>query len=162
MSIEQIVAIMDKLNTMHRSLLKLAYSKTEVLKTSNIEELEATMKNEQAHIAAISQLESQRQKAVLAYFQNRQIVVEDTNITTLMTHASSEEVAQLEQRRKDLLLTIDTLKNQNDLNQKMMFSSLQFVNFTLDILRPQPDQINYKSASGSRQTIQSGQFDSQA
>lgn len=162
MSIEQIVAIMDKLNTMHRSLLKLAYSKTEVLKTSNIEELEATMKNEQAHIAAISQLESQRQKAVLAYFQNRQIVVEDTNITTLMTHASSEEVAQLEQRRKDLLLTIDTLKNQNDLNQKMMFSSLQFVNFTLDILRPQPDQINYKSASGSRQAIQSGQFDSQA
>lgn len=162
MSIEQLVAIMDKLNTMHRSLLKLAYSKTEILKTSNVDDLDKTMKNEQAHIAAISQLEQQRQNAVLNYFQERNLVVEDVTITTLMAYATAVERELLEKQRKELLLTIEALKSQNDLNQKMMFTSLQFVNFTLDILRPQPDQINYASSEGSRKTIKSGQFDSQA
>lgn len=162
MSIDQIVAIMDRLNMMHRSLLKLAYDKTEVLKTSNIEGLDETMKNEQAHIAAISQLEEQRQKAVVQFFEERQINYKEANVSELMLYATAEEKLLLDAKRKEILLTVETLKDQNDLNQQLLFQSLQFVNLTLDLLRPQPDQINYGATAGSRKALKQGQFDSQA
>lgn len=162
MSIDQIVAIMDRLNMMHRSLLKLAYHKTEVLKTSNIEDLDETMKNEQAHIAAIAQLEEQRQKAVVQFFEERQINYKEANVSELLSYATAEEQQILDAKRKEILLTVETLKDQNDLNQQLLFQSLQFVNLTLDLLRPQPDQINYGATAGSRKSLKQGQFDSQA
>lgn len=162
MSTEPIISIMDKLNMMHRSLLKLAYHKTEILKTSNVEELSETMKNEQSHIAAISQLEEQRQKLVVQFFQANQIDYKEPTINELLKYVTGEEAVQLDTKRKELLLTIDTLQKQNDLNQKMLFQSLQFVNLTLDLLRPQPDQINYQSKAGGRSAMKTGQFDSQA
>lgn len=60
-----------------------------------------------------------------------------------------------------MLLVIETLKHQNDLNQKMIFQSLQFVNMTLDMLRPQPDQINYSQTQVRGSSLKTN-FDSQA
>lgn len=162
MSIKQILGVMDKLNMMHRSLLKLAYHKTEVLKTSNIEGLDETMKNEQSHVAAIAQLEQLRQNAVNEFFKEHQIPMRDGTISEILTHLAGEEHAQLDDKRKELLLTVDTLRHQNDLNQKLLFQSLQFVNLTLDLLRPQPDQINYRATAGNRKSASKGQFDSMA
>lgn len=162
MSIKQILGVMDKLNMMHRSLLKLAYHKTEVLKTSNVEGLDETIKNEQSHVAAIAQLEQQRQKAVSDFFNEHQISMQDGTISEILTHLEGEEYKQLDGKRQELLLTIDTLRQQNDLNQKLLFQSLQFVNLTLDLLRPQPDQINYGATAGNRKTTKQGQFDSMA
>lgn len=162
MSIEQILMIMDKLNLMHRSLLKLAYHKTEILQSAKVEGLDETMKNEQSHIAAISQLENQRQEAVEQFFKERQVTSAGVAVSDLMNYASEDEKNQLEEKRKSLLLTVTTLQNQNDMNQKLLFQSLQFVNLTLDLLRPQPDQINYSSTSGNRKSAMQGQFDSKA
>lgn len=162
MSIKQILVVMDKLNLMHHSLLKLAYHKTEILKTSSVENLDETMKNEQSHIAAISQLDVLRQKAVDDFFVERQIQVQDATISRILQYLTDEEYIALDSKRKELLLTIDTLRQQNDLNQKLLFQSLQFVNLTLDLLRPQPDQINYSSPTSDRKMAKQGQFDSMA
>lgn len=162
MSIEQILTIMDKLNMMHSSLLKLAYHKTEILQSAKVDGLDETMKNEQSHIAAISQLENQRQEAVEQFFKERQVTSSGVTVSDLMNYASEDGKAQLDEKRKSLLLTVTTLQNQNDINQKLLFQSLQFVNLTLDLLRPQPDQINYNSTAGNRTSAMKGQFDSKA
>lgn len=162
MSIEQILMIMDKLNMMHSSLLKLAYHKTEILQSAKVDGLDETMKNEQSHIAAISQLENQRQEAVEQFFKERQVTSAGVTVSDLMNYASEDEKALLDEKRKSLLLTVTTLQNQNDINQKLLFQSLQFVNLTLDLLRPQPDQINYNSTAGNRTSAMKGQFDSKA
>lgn len=162
MSIKQILDVMDKLNMMHRSLLKLAYHKTEMLKTSNVDGIDETMKNEQSHVAAIAQLEQLRQKLVRDFFNERQIPTEDGTIAEILMQLDGEQYDQLKDKRNELLLTIETLRQQNDLNQKLLFQSLQFVNLTLDLLRPQPDQINYGATAGTRKTTKKGQFDSMA
>ena len=40
---------------------------------------------------------------------------------------------------------INDLRKQNDLNQKLVFQSLQIVNLTLDAVRPRTEQMNYSS-----------------
>ncbi|WP_397537240.1 flagellar protein FlgN [Rummeliibacillus pycnus] len=164
MSIDPLLSIMDKLEKMHKSLLKLAYHKTELIKVGDMAGLDQMLKDEQAHVAAISQLEQQRQKMVTDYLGAKGIALSgQATVADVMEAADThEEKAKVDEVRKRLLLTIESLKKQNDLNQKMIFQSLQFVNMTLDLLRPQPDQINYSKTEARGSKMQQTHFDSQA
>jgi len=163
MSIDPLLSIMDKLEKMHNSLLKLSYRKTELIKVGDMAGLDQMLKDEQAHVAAISQLEQQRQKTVTDYLRAKEIVLSgQATVADVMEVANEIEKVQLDEVRKRLLLTIETLKDQNNLNQKMIFQSLQFVNMTLDLLKPQPDQINYSKTEARGSSIKKPHFDSQA
>lgn len=166
MSIEKIISVLSKLEKMHKSLLELAYQKTELIKVGNMEELDTMLKNEQAHVAAIEQLEQQRQMMVTEYLGAKGIALSDnpTVVDVIDAAESEQEKAQLTEIRNRLLRTIDDLRKQNDLNQKLVFQSLQFVNMTLDLLRPRPEQINYsgKEVQGVQTVNKKTYFDSQA
>lgn len=166
MSIEKIISILSKLEKMHKSLLELAYQKTELIKVGNMEELDTMLKNEQAHVAAIEQLEQQRQMMVTEYLGAKGIALSDnpTVVDVIDAAESEQEKTELKEVRKRLLRTIDDLRKQNDLNQKLVFQSLQFVNMTLDLLRPRPEQINYsgKEVQGMQKVNKKTYFDSQA
>lgn len=166
MSVENIYATLEKLERIHKSLLELAFKKTEIIKTNNMEALDQMLKDEQAHVAAIDKLEQQRQLQVTKY-----LVAKGFAPTDKITVADVIEVAdndidkqKLEKVRNRLLLIIDDLRKQNDLNQKLTFQSLQFVNLTLDMLRPQPSQINYSGneVRGTNTVAKKTYFDSQA
>ncbi|MGF9976239.1 flagellar protein FlgN [Viridibacillus arvi] len=162
MSIEMILSVMDKLEKMHKSLLELAYKKTEFITTGDMDGLDQLLKDEQSHVAAITQLEQQRQQAVTDYLKAKGIAsAEHATVAQVMEVADTPiEQLKLDEARKKMLLVIETLKHQNDLNQKMIFQSLQFVNMTLDMLRPQPDQINYSQTEVRGSTLKTS-FDSQ-
>ena len=150
MSIEKIVATLEKLEKMHKSLLELAIAKTEFIKISDMENLDKLIKNEQAHVAAIDTLEQQRQLMVTDYLRAKGIAFTDTPTVADLIEAAkdTESVEALIDVRQRLGKLLATLKTQNDLNQKMVFNSLQFVNITLDAMRPQRQnqQFNYSGA----------------
>lgn len=166
MSVEKIVSILTKLERMHNSLLELAYKKTELVKVGNMDELDKMLKDEQAHVAAIEQLEQQRQMTVTEYLRAKGIALSDSPTVADVIDATETTVEkeQLEAVRNRLILVVDDLRKQNDLNQKLVFQSLQFVNVTLSLLRPQPDQINYSGneVRGTQAVNKKTYFDSQA
>ncbi|MFJ7970419.1 flagellar protein FlgN [Psychrobacillus sp. NPDC096389] len=163
MSIEKILQSLNKLDMLHKSLLEIAYKKTEVIKTGDMDSLNQLLKDEQAHVAGISQLEQQRQTEVTDYLRAKGIAPTDNPTVALVLESTNttEEKEQLGAARNKLLLTLETLKHQNDLNQKLTLQSLQFVNLTLDTLRPKPDQINYSKSEVQAPTYKN-YFDSQA
>lgn len=164
MSIDKIVQSLTKLDMLHKSLLEIAYKKTEAIKTGDMDSLNQQLKDEQAHVAGISQLEQQRQTEVTDYLRAKGIAPTDTPTVALVLENTNtdEEKARLSKARNNLLLTIESLKHQNDLNQKLTMQSLQFVNLTLDALRPKPDQINYSKSEVQAPSKGKAYFDSQA
>ncbi|MFJ5769127.1 flagellar protein FlgN [Psychrobacillus sp. NPDC093180] len=164
MSIEKILQSLTKLDMLHKSLLEVAYKKTEAIKTGDMDSLNQLLKDEQAHVAGISQLEQQRQKEVTDYLRAKGIAPTDNPTVALVLENTNtnEEKEQLGAERNKLLLTLESLKNQNDLNQKLTLQSLQFVNLTLDTLRPKPDQINYSKSEVQAPSKGKAYFDSQA
>lgn len=166
MSIDLIIQALDNLEKIHKSLLELAYKKTEFVKTGNMDSLDQLLKDEQAHIAAITQLEQQRQVVVTDYLRAKGIAPSDnpTVVQVMEAAESPTDQEQLKIARNRLLLTVDQLKFQNDLNQKLTYQSLQYVNLTLDMLKPRPDQINYSrtEAKGEKSAKDKTYFDSQA
>lgn len=164
MSIEKILQALDKLEVLHKSLLEIAYKKTEVIKIGDMDSLNQLLKDEQAHIAGISQLEQQRQLEVTDYLRAKGIApIDNPTVAHVIDAAETiEEKEQLKSARNKLLLALETLKFQNDLNQKLTLHSLQFVNMTLDMLRPKPDQINYSKTEVKGPSKDKTYFDSQA
>lgn len=164
MSVENILQALEKLQHLHKSLLELAYKKTEMIKNGDTDSLDQLLKDEQAHVAAISQLEQQRQSVVTDYLKAKGFApVDNPTVAHVMENAdTTEEREQLSAARNKLLLTVETLKHQNDLNQQLTFQSLQFVNLTLDMLKPKPDQINYSRSEIQGPSKDKTYFDSKA
>ena len=165
MSMTTIMASLNNLEKLHRSLLKLAYDKTALIKSGDIEELDQLLKDEQAHLAAISQMDGQRQSAVTAYLRDQgRFVPVNSTVADVLGNASDAEKISLEEARDRLLHAIHDLKRQNDLNQKLTYQSLQFVNLSLDMVRPRPESVNYSKTevSGKKLTNDETSFDSHA
>ncbi|WP_391208014.1 flagellar protein FlgN [Psychrobacillus sp. L4] len=164
MSIEKILQALSKLEKLHKSLLEIAYKKTEAIKTGDMDSLNQLLKDEQAHVAGISQLEHQRQLEVTDYLRAKGIAPTDNPTVALVLENTNadEEKTQLGAARNKLLLTLETLRHQNNLNQKLTLQSLQFVNLTLEMLRPKPDQINYSKTEVKGPSQDKTYFDSQA
>jgi len=166
MSIEAICSTLTKLERMHKSLLELAIKKTEIITVGNIEALDQMLKDEQAHVAAIDKLEQQRQKQVTDYLEAKGLASTDKTTVADVIEAAEQQTDKdmLSAVRNRLLQIINDLKKQNDLNQKLVFQSLQFVNFTLDALQPRPEQINYSGneVRGTNTVAKKSYFDSQA
>lgn len=168
MSVQPIIQILEKLEKMHKSLLELAYKKTEIVKNGDMGELDLMLKNEQSHVAAIETLEKQRQQLVKEYLNKKGLlgVEEPTLLQLIEATETAEEKRQIETIREQLMSVIDDLKEQNEMNQKLILQSLQVVNMTLEMFRPQrPEQINYsgKSVRGEKYNgSKKSYFDSQA
>ncbi|UZN00106.1 flagellar protein FlgN [Lysinibacillus sp. MHQ-1] len=105
------------------------------------------LKDEQAHVAAIDKLEQQRQKQVTDYLEAKGLASTDKTTVADVIEAAEQQTdkATLSVVRDRLLQIINDLRKQNDLNQKLVFQSLQIVNLTLDAVRPRTEQMNYSS-----------------
>lgn len=168
MSMDKIIKTLDNLDKMHKSLLDLASKKTQIIVDGDMEALDKMIKNEQAHVAAVEQLEKQRQKMVTDYLAAKGLASADKPTVSDLIAATTDEQEkqQLVQLRQSIIETIENLKKKNIMNQKLVYQSLQFVNMSLDLMRPQAapqaSTMNYssKEVQGSRVNSQKSNFDS--
>jgi flagellar biosynthesis/type III secretory pathway chaperone len=160
LSAKQLIALLEKHVKLHKGLLDLANKKTEVLKKGDMEALSEIMKEEQKYIAVINQVERERIHVVNAMVSESN----DRTLTTCISLAEGTERAMLEKLRDDLTAVISELKNINQLNQQLTQQSLQFVNVMLDMLMPQPPNINYAATNKAPNPYEGGRslFDSKA
>lgn len=168
MSIEPILTTLNHLEKLHTSLLRLSNDKTALLKSGDIAGIDQLLKEEQSHLAAIVQLDQKRVQSVKQYVnaQGSAMPAEPT-MTQLIELTNNPDKEQLAEARDRLLHAIHELKQQNDLNQQLTYQSLQFVNLSLDMVRPRPETVNYskneiqgQSQIGAKTKLSS--FDSQA
>lgn len=143
--VQMLSTILEKELLCHKSLLSLAERKTEIIKKNDIQSLNDIMTQEQAHIAAINQLEQTRQQMV------RQALANSSNdapvLSDVINHADAPEKSKLQSLQTQLLTVMTDLKHRNHLNQQMVYQSLQFINVSLDLVQPQQPSMNYSKKS---------------
>ena len=164
MSAAAIIIQLEQLIQLHSSLSKLANKKTEAIKTSDMKALNALLNDEQKHIKAIKQIESARHQEVAKLLVAHNVTTSN-QFQDLLTVATEQEKEQLTAKREKLLQIIEDLKTQNNLNQQLIFHSLQYINISLDMLRPQHQQANFnyeKPANANRRPVNRAMFDSKA
>ncbi|MCQ6278691.1 flagellar protein FlgN [Bacillus sp. EB600] len=144
MSAEKLTITMEKLLKLHKSLYELAQKKTDIVKKADMDALNQMIKDEQAHIAAINILESDRQKVAAALVSG----TEKPTMEDCLHAVDDGQREALDRLRTDLVGVISQIRQRNDLNQEMIYQSLQFVNLSLNLVAPQPEDFNYGPQAG--------------
>lgn len=156
----ELILTMEKLLKLHNSLLKLAVKKTDSIKKGDIPSLNQFIKDEQSHIAAIGKVEKDR--LVIA----KQLVreMETPSISDCLKVMNGEEGEVLERLRDELLQVVFQIQEKNELNQQLIYQSLQFVNLSMSLINPKIEEFNYGHPSESQPSpgIQKGIFNSKA
>ncbi|MGG3912672.1 flagellar protein FlgN [Rossellomorea vietnamensis] len=164
MSATNLISTLEKLYKLHKSLFDLSVNKTDVIKKGDMSELDRVLKNEQKHLAAINTVEFERQRESSHYLQSRGVVFNEApTISQCIEHSSPQEEETLAQCQQKLVEIIGELRVQNELNQKLVYQSLQFVNMNLSMTQPQPEQSTYSRPNGEKKAPASRSiFDSKA
>ncbi|TMU84299.1 flagellar protein FlgN [Bacillus sp. BHET2] len=164
MSATPLITTLEKLYKLHKSLFDLSVDKTDVIKQGEMSELDSVLKGEQKHLAAINTVEVDRQRESSHYLQSRGVVLNDApTISQCIEHSSPEDQATLVHWQQKLVDIISELKIRNELNQKLVYQSLQFVNMNLSMMQPEPDQSTYSRPNGEKKSPTGrSMFDSKA
>lgn len=150
MSATLLIQTLDKLVRLHLSLHEVTKKKTEIIKVGDMEALEQIMKDEQAHIMSIQKLEEARMtisKRIAPHFDNPTV----TECLSFLNQMDAKQVSEIAAQLKNIIIE---LKETNILNQQLLMQSMQFVNVSLNLLKPAPKSINYGKPAGSNQSVQ--------
>lgn len=140
---QDLISSLEKLLKLHKSLYEIAVKKTECIKVGDMDTLNRMLKDEQTLVKEIDKWENVRMQHVRNMLPN----VDSPSVRDCIEYTTGEEKVQLEEKANLLTEVILELKERNSLNQQLVYQSLQFVNFSLNLLMPQPESINYDPPS---------------
>jgi flagellar biosynthesis/type III secretory pathway chaperone len=144
MSAEKLISTMEELLKLHIILYEIAEKKTEIVKIGDIDALNQILKDEQAHLAAINRLEKERQNFTSSLVPR----TEKPTIEDCLDMVDDSTRQALDHLRSELKNTITQIQQLNELNQQMLYQSLQFVNLSLNLIAPQQEDYNYGPQAG--------------
>lgn len=134
MSAEALITNLTKLYGLHEKLLNLAIRKTDLLTKGNVDGLQDIMREEQTLTAAVTVLENERQTAAKNFVKAES--GEGLTLADCIKAATPEAAETLSALRDKMLEIVTQLQERNELNEQLIYQSLQFVNMNLELLQP--------------------------
>ena len=164
---EDLIATLREEGDLYESLLGLSSQKTSVIVTGDLKELSRITDEEQGTVAKIAALDKKRQTSMKDIANVLNMDVHSLKLTDLvgMLDKRPEEQRQLAEERDRLKLVADNVKRVNGQNQELLQSSLEMVQFEMNILqtaRRAPETANYTRAAGTSGDVigpSQGKFD---
>lgn len=140
-SIEQLKETLVKENQLYSQVLRLAEEKTKVIKSKDLKTLENITKKEQQFIMTMGTFERIR-RSILTNVAEELNIEEIDSVSELLLFIDEAEGKEIDGLRNELLETIQSLKNTNKANEKLLNQSLEYVNFSLEMLTRVPEDGN--------------------
>lgn len=164
---EDLIATLHQETELYETLLGLSSRKTSVIVSGDLSELSQITDEEQGIVAKIATLDKKRQSAMKDIANVLNMDVNSLRLTDLvqMLDKRPEEQRQLAEERDRLKVVADNVKRVNGQNQELLQSSLEMVQFEMNILQTSgraPETANYTRAAGTSGDViglDQGKFD---
>lgn len=164
---EDLIATLKQEGDLYESLLGLSSKKTSVIVSGDLKELSRITDEEQGTVAKIAALDKKRQTAMkdIANVLNKDVQsLKLTDLVQLLDKRPDEQ-RQLAEERDRLKFVADNVKRVNGQNQELLQSSLEMVQFEMNILQTSqraPETANYTKSAGTSGDVygfDQGKFD---
>lgn len=132
-SVEQLMIALTKEHEMYQEVLEIARKKRNVIVEGKIKELDGITGKEQAMILSIGKLENIRE-SILKNIVKELNVDNIQNISGLAKYLDEETKNEILAIRDKLAETLKMVKEENDLNSKLIEQSLEYIEFNKNIL----------------------------
>lgn len=151
---EDLIRVLREESDLYERLLGLSSRKTPVIVSGDLTTLAQITDEEQGIVANIAVLDKERQTAMadIANVLNKDVNTLRLTDLVQVLDKRPEEQAQLARERDRLKSVVDNVKRVNSQNQVLLQSSLEMVQFEMNILQSSkraPETANYTKAAGT-------------
>lgn len=147
--IKNLFKVMEEELKLYKYIHEVATLKTKVIVEGKTKKLEEIMKIEQAFILKIGKLESLREKIVISLAVQFGMNSEDINITKLLEKFDNQTAGKVNLLKQGILKTVGQLKNTNEVNSKLIKNSLEYIDFSINMLTDTNDGSNNYGNTGT-------------
>ncbi|MFD0714955.1 flagellar protein FlgN [Paenibacillus sp. GCM10027626] len=142
MSINEILEILEKQLEHYGSLLDLINQKRTILISNDVEQLNVFMKKERQQLQIAEALEQERIRLTNKYFLKCGIIRSRAGTISDMVRivTNAEEKTKLLHYQKQLSSLLGEIRKVNELNQQLIAQSLQFIEYSIDLLIDDPTE----------------------
>lgn len=132
--INELIDILNKEAAIYEGVLKLSKNKTDTIVAGKVAELEGITRLEQSMILQMGKLEDEREKLIDRLSVQMKVAAEDITISSLEKLLQKEQAGRLRACHKSLDRSLKELSDTNELNSKLIKSSLDYIDFSINLL----------------------------
>jgi hypothetical protein len=132
--IDRLIELLNKETALYEEILKLSKNKTDVIIQGKINELESITRLEQMLILQIGKLEEEREKLVDAIAAQIGMKPSEVTLSGLEKLFPKERAEKLKTCHSRLPGVVRELGEANGLNSKLIKNSLDYIDFSINIL----------------------------
>jgi flagellar biosynthesis/type III secretory pathway chaperone len=148
--LENLFQILNEEYKLYRYIYKISEDKTQIIVKGKVPELEEIMKTEKAFVLRIGKLEELREKLVLGIAKNLEINADKINVSIILKNVKENDTSiKIKNLQEKIVHIFEKLKNTNEVNAKLIKNSLDFVDFSINILSNIDDGSNNYGNSGN-------------
>ncbi len=118
----------------YTDILDLSKNKRDAIIKGRVSELEKLLEIEQNLIIMAGKLENEREELAGQLAQEKGIAKEDVNMSKLADFSEDDEAEELTKTRQKILDILGELKDTNELNSRLVRNSLEYINFSINLL----------------------------
>ncbi len=141
--VDKLIDVLNKEMSIYQGILKLANEKTGVIIKGRVSELEGITKLEQSSIVKLSKLEEEREALVEQVAAELKVEPSELTLKSLMKQLTKEQSKELESCYEALPKIFSDLSDANVLNSKLIRSSLDYIDFSINVLTSSGSTGNY-------------------
>lgn len=166
MTLQPVLDCIEQLNQQHSSLLELSEEKRKAIIANDIDRLNQIVQQENKLLNEIAKTNRAREEACQEYLVSRGLPV-TIGITVSQLEKfvfNRAEKEALQNMSEQLKVNSQLLQERNHRNQQLLSHSLDYVNFSLDLMVGAPeDEVTYQNPNNSRKDQhRRGVFDARA
>lgn len=146
--LNELMDVLEKETALYEDILKISRNKTRVVVEGKIQELDSIVKVEQNIVLQIGRLEDKREELVARIRTELGLDSEQITISEIVKHVPEEQAVSLKASQEKMVNTLGELKNVNDLNSKLIRNSLDYIDFSVNLISAADISSNNYGESG--------------
>lgn len=157
---EKLIELLEHESKVYEDILRLSKDKTNIIVKGKVSGLENIVKLEQALVLQVSRIDKQREQLVVEFVHEIRSGENNLSISDLKKYANQEHGRRLEEYQSKMNGLVKELNHVNQLNSKLIKNSLDFIEFTLNIMsNADLTSNNYGNKGDSSKTERKNLFD---
>jgi len=132
--VDRLVEVLNQQADIYNHMLVKSKEKTDIIVNGKVDELDKITKLEKTLVSDIAKLERERETLVNKIANEIGVSPDQATMSELIKRLDKNETGKLEGLRKKISDTLNELKRINDLNSMLIKNSLEYAEFSLNIL----------------------------
>ncbi|MGE5614013.1 MAG: flagellar protein FlgN [Bacillota bacterium] len=146
---DKLLEVLNKESAIYEGILKLSKEKTDAIVAGKVSELERITKLEQSIILKLGKLERERESIVESIAAGLGKKAAEITLTDIISVMPGAEAKKLKEYQEGFAKLLEKLRGANMLNSKLIRNSLEYIDFSINILAGAGAEGNYSNIGGS-------------